>query len=568
MAAHALTSRRQHGAAWRAAAVAARALRDALGTPALRRLQAAWTASSVGGWALFVALAIYAYDVGGASAVGLAAVIRMVPAALAAPFTSMLGDRYSRRDVLLVLCVARALVLAAAAAVVAADGPAAAVFALAAVFTIIATGHRPAQAALLPTLASEPRQLAASNGLWSAIDSVGFLVGAAGGGLLVAAAGVDVAFAATAAAFLLAALALAGIRADARPAHAAPAGERRLEEIAEGFQAVNRDRDLRFVVGVLGVTTLVEGAVDVLVVVVALELLELGAAGVGWLNSAWALGGIAGGTLALLLVTRGRNALGLVIGSLLIGVPLLALTAVPGTLVAAGGLVVLGVGYAVVETSGLTLVQRLASDAVLSRAFGVVEGTYQLTTGLGSLLAPVLVATLDLRAALLAVGVALPVLMVLRGRALLRLEGCAPIPARPLELIRGIEMFKPLPIARLEELARHLTPVHVAAGETIIAEGEPGDRFYLIDSGMVEVTERGRFRRVETERDCFGEIALLRDTPRTATVVARTDVDLYALGRDAFLAAITGDRRALAAGYDLVEARLSPLPVAAGGGPG
>jgi MFS family permease len=568
LAAHALTPRRQDGAAWRAAAVAARALRDALGTPALRRLQAAWTASSVGGWALFVALAIYAYDVGGASAVGLAALIRMVPAALAAPATSMLGDRYSRRNVLLVLCVARALVLGAAAAVVAVDGPAAAVFALAALFTIIATGHRPAQAALLPVLATEPRQLAASNGLWSAIDSVGFLVGAAGGGLLVAAFGVDVTFAATAAAFLLAAVALLGIPVDVRPADPAPAGERRLDEIAEGFQAVGRDRDLRFVVGVLGLTTLVEGAVDVLVVVVALELLELGAAGVGWLNSAWALGGIAGGTLALLLVTRGRNALGLVAGCLLIGAPLLALTAVPATLVAAVGLVVLGVGYAVVETSGLTLVQRLASDAVLARAFGVVEGSYQLTTGVGSLLAPVLVATLDLRGALIVAGATLPVLMLLRGRALLRLETCAPTPARQLQLIRGIDMFKPLPIARQEELARRLVPVHHEAGETIIAEGEPGDRFYLIDSGAVEVTERGRFRRVETASDCFGEIALLRDSPRTATVVARTDVELYALGREAFLAAITGDRRALAAGDELVEARLAPLPVAAGGGPG
>ena len=211
-----------------------RAVRDALGTSALRRLQAAWAASSVGGWALFVALSIYAYDVGGASAVGLAAVVRMAPAALAAPAMSVLGDRYSRRNVLLVLCLVRALVLAAMAAVVARDGPAAVVFALAALFTAIGTGHRPAQAALLPALADEPRQLAASNGLWSAIDSVGFLVGAAGGGLLVAAGGVEFAFAATCGAFLLAALALAGIPVDARPADPARRRRPRLGEIAEG----------------------------------------------------------------------------------------------------------------------------------------------------------------------------------------------------------------------------------------------------------------------------------------------------------------------------------------------
>jgi CRP-like cAMP-binding protein len=129
-------------------------------------------------------------------------------------------------------------------------------------------------------------------------------------------------------------------------------------------------------------------------------------------------------------------------------------------------------------------------------------------------------------------------------------------------------MFKPLPIARQEELARRLRPVHAEAGQTVIQEGDVGDRFYVIDSGEVEVFEQGRFRRVEAGGECFGEIALLRAIPRTATVVARTDVDLRALERDEFLAAITGDRRALAAGHDLVEARLAPVGAAAGGGPG
>ena len=104
-----------------------------------------------------------------------------------------------------------------------------------------------------------------------------------------------------------------------------------------------------------------------------------------------------------------------------------------------------------------------------------------------------------------------------------------------------------------------VTHVRRPAGETIIREGELGDRFYVIAEGEVDVTEGGRFRRTEPAGDCFGEIALLRDVPRTATVVARTDVDLLALDREEFLAAITGDRRALAAGQDLVEARLAPV---------
>src|SRR3954468_2636786 len=328
-----------------------RAVGDALGTAALRRLQAAWAACSLGGWAFFVVLSIYAYGVGGANAVGLAAVARMAPAELAAPLTSLLGDRHSRRDVLLVLALARSGVLALAAALVALDGPPALVFVLAAAFTAIGTGHKPAQAALLPGLADDPRQLAAANALWSSVDSVGFLLGALGGGLLVAAGGVDVALALTAVAFALAALVLAGIPRDRHEPASEP--EERLEEVAAGLQAVAADRGLRLVVGVLGVSTLVEGAIDVLVVLVALELLDLGAAGVGWLNSAWALGGIAGGALAVVVLARGRNASGLVLASLLVGFPLVVLSAVPETGVAVLGLIVLGVGYAVMEVAGL-----------------------------------------------------------------------------------------------------------------------------------------------------------------------------------------------------------------------
>jgi len=541
--------------------VAACALRDALGTRSLRRLQGAWAASSLGGWTFFIALAVYAYDVGGATAVGVAAVVRMVPAALAAPAMSMLGDRYSRRNVLLVLALARAAVLAGAAAVVWEGGPPALVFALATLFTAIGTGHKPAQAALLPTLADDPRQLAASNALWSAVDSVGFLAGAALGGVLIAIGGAELALSATALAFVAAAVALLGIPADHRDGEPAPPlpGGRRAAEIAEGFRAVGADKRLRLVVGVLGVSTLVEGAIDVLVVLIALELLDLGNAGVGWLNSAWGLGGVLGGAGAAMLVTRGRNATALVVAALAIGIPLIALTAVPEIAVAAVGLVILGVGYAVMEVAGLTLVQRLASDAVLARAFGVVEGTYWLTTGIGSLLAPVLVLALDLRGALLVVGITLPALMLLRWRALVRLEASAPVPEHEYRLLQGLPIFAPLPVVRLEELSMRAHHVAYHAGETIIREGEPGDRFYVIAAGEVDVTEGDRFRRTEPAGDCFGEIALLRSVPRTATVVARTDVDLLALDRDEFLAAITGDRRALAAGQNLVEARLAPV---------
>src|SRR3954454_22151724 len=301
-------------------------LASALSTPELRRLQLAWGASAVGGWLFFVALAVYSYDKGGAAAVGAAALVRMVPAGLAAPFTGLLADRYPRRDVLLLSIVMRAAVLTATAAGVAADMTLAVVLVLAAVFTIATTAHKPAQAALLPQLAQTPRQLGASNALWSAIDNGAFLVGALMGGALIAGSSVEAAFVVNACVFALAAVPVARIRRDPVPdyrSHASEAGA--LDGLVGGFTEVWRNPGLRRLVGFLSISTFVEGMVDVLVVVIAIELLDLGGAGVGSLNACWGLGGLVGGAAALSLLRRGRLAAGLSIGGLLVGVPLIAI---------------------------------------------------------------------------------------------------------------------------------------------------------------------------------------------------------------------------------------------------
>src|SRR4051794_39550769 len=191
--------------------MAIRLVREALATADLRRLQIAWAAAAVGGWAFMVALAVHAYAVGGAAAVGLAALVRMVPAGLAAPVMGHAADRFPRRDVLLAATLARALLLAAAAAAVAADAPFPLLLVLATLFTVASAAHKPAQAALLPHLAPEPSRQAAANALWSGIDNAAFVAGALAGGLLVAAFGAAAAFAAAALTFAAAAALLARI---------------------------------------------------------------------------------------------------------------------------------------------------------------------------------------------------------------------------------------------------------------------------------------------------------------------------------------------------------------------
>src|SRR4051812_23698699 len=535
----------------------------ALGTANLRRLQLAWGASAVGGWVFFVALSVYAYDEGGKTAVGAAALVRMVPAGLAAPLTGLLADRYPRRDVLLLSIVTRAAVLTATAAGVAADMPLAVVLVLAAVFTIATTAHKPAQAALLPQLAQTPRQLGASNALWSAIDNGAFLVGALMGGALIAGSSVEAAFVVNACVFALAAVPVARIRRDPVPdyrSHASEAGA--LDGLVGGFTEVWRNPGLRRLVGFLSISTFVEGMVDVLVVVIAIQLLDLGGAGVGWLNACWGLGGLVGGAAALSLLRRGRLAAGLSIGGLMVGAPLVAIAAADLPVTTALLLVLVGIGYALIEVAGLSLLQRLPGDDVLARAFAVVESSYWITTGLGAIVAPPLVNLLGARGALAATGALISLAVLLRWRALTRFESGAAVPERPFMALRALPIFAPLPIATVENVSRRVAELHVGPGEVVVREGDYGDRFYVVADGTLDVScERGLFDPV-SGGDFFGEIALLRDVPRTATVTARGEALIYALDRDSFLCAVGSHSCAGKAARHVADTRLEAAPLA------
>lgn len=537
-----------------------RMLSSAFAARDLRLIQLAWAACSIGGWAFMVALAIYAYRVGGATAVGLAALARMLPAGLAAPFTGLLGDRHSRRDVLVACSALRVFCLAGAAAAVAAGAGLAVVLALAALFTIATTAHRPAQAGLLPILARTPEQLAAANAVWSGVDNAGFLVGALMGGVAVAATSVEAVFAATAVLFGAAACLTLVIPRDPLPAHRTrPLGATAIREALLGVETVGRDRQLRLLVGVLSVSTLVEGAIDVLVVVAALELLDIGAAGVGWLNVGWGFGGLIGGAGALALLGRGRLAAGLGGGGVLAGLPLVAIGAVPAVSVALAMLILVGVGYALIEVAGLTLMQRLTSDEALARAFGVVESSYQLTTGIGSMLAPLAIALLGVQGALVAVGLCLPLAVLLRWSALARFEARATVPEQEFAALRRVPLFSALPLVTVENLSRQIASMGVVAGQDVIREGDHGDRFYMVERGRLEIRRHGDLRHTAEPGDFFGEIALVRDVPRTATVTAVSEGLLFALERDDFITAVTGHPRSVDATDVVIEERLAEV---------
>jgi MFS family permease len=531
---------------------------DALGNPGLRRIQLSWAVSAIGSWGFFIVLAVYAFEAGGTLGVGIAALVRMVPAGIAAPLAGVLVDRHSRHDVILASLAARAVLLAGIAAAITADAPLAVVLTLSAAVTVVGAAHRPAQAALLPALATTPKQLAAANAVWSAVDNGAFLGGSLLGGALIAAASIQAAFGATAALFALAAIPLALIGRDAVPEHRErEASDRVLAEALAGLRHVAAERDLRLVVGFLGVTILIEGAIDVLVVVVALELLDLSGDAVGWLNACWGAGGLVSGVAALGLLARGRLAAGLAAGGVMVAVALVGIAAFVGPVWAGALLGLLGIGYGLVEAAGISLLQRLSSDVVLGRAFAVVESMYWLATGIGAMLAPPLVALLGVRGALVTLGASLLAVVLARSAALGRLEAGVRVPEREFRALRALSLFAPLPIATVENVSRRVHALRLESGRVVIREGDLGDRFYLLAEGRAEVEAGGRPVRECGPGDFFGEIALLRSIPRTATVTTRSTALLYALDRDAFLLAIGAHPRAQTAAHRVAETRLA-----------
>jgi Cyclic nucleotide-binding domain len=332
-----------------------------------------------------------------------------------------------------------------------------------------------------------------------------------------------------------------------------------LRESFAGFTTIARDPRLRLIVGLYGAQTLVAGALNVLIVVSALELFDLGESGIGFLNSAVGIGGLLGGLGALALLGRNRLGSDFALGLLLWGAPILLIGVFPETPVALLLLGIVGVGVTLVDVAGLTLLQRAVPDEVLTRVLGVVQSVFVGTLGLGAILAPVLISAFEIRGALIISGALLPVLAALFWRRLILLDGEALAPTRELALLRQIGIFQPLPPATLDQLASSLIPISATAGTEIIRKGEHGDRFYIVVSGEVEVVTDRPDAGTLGAGDYFGEIALLRDVPRTATVGAKTDVQLYALERDEFLSAVTGHPASAEAADAVVASRLAGL---------
>jgi MFS family permease len=529
---------------------------------ALRRVLGAYLIFSSAELATWVAILVWAYDVGGAAAAGLIAVVQLVPATLLAPLLSQVGDRYRRDRALSFGFGVQSITFLATAAALTFGWSSVLVYVFATAAAVGITMTRPVHYATLPDISETPGQLTAANSLSSSSEGFGAFMGPLVTAALLAVSGPGSVF------WLAgAALAVTAMLTRSLPLrHRQMLSERPpiFESAREGFAALKEYEGSSRLSLIFGAQFLVLGALDILTVVLGLDLLALDLAGPGALASALGVGGLLGAAGTAVLVNRRRMAPAVVGGLIALGLPLALVALIrSGFIASLVFLVMAGAGKSFVDVAGRTLMQRITPDRVLSRVFGFQESMLMGGVAIGAAGAPLLVQWLGGRGAFLIVGGLVVSVGLSQWRPLMGLDARSTLPGPGYRLLQAIPMFSVLEQSLVERLSRDLIRVEISSGQTVMREGEAGDRFYVIESGVVSILKQDGSVGGPSEVNrlgrgsFFGETALLKDIPRTATVTAVTDLVLYALDRRPFLEAVTGSPLSVVKAEGVIDRRAS-----------
>ncbi len=518
---------------------------EAVANPDIRNVILTGTAFFSSRWALNVSLYVFAYQVGGAGSVALIGVIQMLPSVLAVPVITGMGDRFRRQRVLASIYAGGAIAAALLAFVLQDEGNVVAVFILAGVSAAIGAAARPVQMALLPALAKRPGELIAANVVCGASDGIGAILGPAVAAVVLAIAGPEAV--AVVVAVTRAGAALFVLRIDVAQT-VAPLAERSWKNPAavlgaavDGLRALGDLPAPRLLIAVLSVRTFVRGMLIVLLVEAAIATLGLGSPGVGTLNAAIGIGSLVGGIFALGLVGRSRLAPSLALGLIGRGLPILLIGIFMDPFAAIVLLLICGLSNSFVDTSAFTLLQGTVPDRVRAGVLGVLEAAIGLTVAAGEISAPFLLERVGVETTFIIAGAILPIVTIGVWPWLRRLDDQLIVPREQLRLLQGVPMFEPLSLAVMERLASGLQEVAYPQGAEIIRQGDPGDAFYVLLDGTVEVTRDGAHLADLQTGQSFGEVALISGQPRNATVSAAQDCRAFRLECAPFLSAITGN---------------------------
>ncbi len=503
---------------------------------------------------------VYAYGQGGTTTAGLVAVIQLAPAAVFAPFAAGLADRYPPARVLAIGYVVQGAAMGGTAVVILAGAPAPLAYACAAVAATAVTITRPTQAVLTPALAHTAEELTATNVVSGWVENGSIMVATALTGVILSVSGPGVVFLLCALIALIAAALVARVAGPAAALGGGNAGP--FDDAVAGFRTLAEHGGPRMIVGLLGLESVIFGALDLLFVVLALNLLSVGSGWVGYFNAVFSAGGVAGAAVTVMLVGRRHMAPAIIIGLVVWGATFIAIAGSATLGVAVAMLIVGGAARALFDVAAKTLLQRISPADVLGRVFGVLEGTSMAGMAVGQVFVAGLVALTSPTAALAGVGILLVVATLLAIRRLIVIDRGARVPIVEISLLRSIPLFHALPPPAVEGIAHALRPVDATDGQEIISQGDVGDRYYAIVDGTVCVSRNGREIAVLGRAEGFGEIALLKDVRRTASVTAVGPVHLQTLDKESFITALTGHAPALHHADTIVTSRRDQLRAA------
>jgi MFS family permease len=544
-----------------------RAFRSLAANQRLLRVLAAYLLFVLTEYSVWIAMLVFAYGHGGAAVAGLVAVAQMVPAAVVALLVAPLADRRSPVVVLAGGYLVQAAAMAATAVAVLVGTPLAAYVASVLAATAMVT-TRPAQSALIPSVAVTADQLTAANVVVGWLDAAGFAAAGLLAGVLISLAGVGSVFAVCAGLGIAAALLVAALRAAALAAPQQKKEPRDSEEqnseeepsalagAGEGLRLAVRQPRVRLMVALLSAASVVAGALDLLIVILAISVLGRSQAWAGYLDFVFGAGAVLAATVSAVLIGR-RLGGPILAAALTFSAAVAGLSSGPGLAGTMALLVVAGGSDSLLDVAIRTLLQRSVPPQLIGRVFGILEGFTLAGYALGALLVPLLVHLGGARLALLGVAAVLPLAAIAGGRALFGLDAGTPVPVVEIALLRSLPLFAELPAPTIEGLAAALTPVQLPAGAVLIRQGDQGDAYYAIAAGELDALQDGQFLRRCERGEGVGEIALLRAIPRTATVIAHSAATVYELNREPFLTAVLGHAPTQRQADRIADARLA-----------